>query len=103
MVSTYVLDLLSEEDIARAVEESARVLAPGGRLCLVSLTHGRGPASRAVCRVWEGLHRLRPSLVAGCRPIELADFVGPPRWNVGTRDVVCAFGVCSEVLVASPA
>ena len=39
-VSTYVLDLLSEEDIAALLAEAQRILAPGGLLGVASLTHG---------------------------------------------------------------
>src|SRR5215470_2097206 len=41
-VSTYVADLLSTSDIAALFSLAHRLLAPGGRLCLVSLTHGTG-------------------------------------------------------------
>jgi ubiquinone/menaquinone biosynthesis C-methylase UbiE len=40
VVSNYVLDLLSEEDIKMVFTEAHRVLTPGGKLCLVSLTKG---------------------------------------------------------------
>lgn len=37
-VASYVLDLLSTDDGVALIAESRRVLAPQGRLCLVSLT-----------------------------------------------------------------
>ena len=45
-LSTYVLDLLSPDDICRVLREAQRVLRPGGLLCLVSLTHGATPVAR---------------------------------------------------------
>lgn len=99
LLSAYVLDLLSEEDICAVLRDAHRVLAPGGLLCLASLTFGQGPASRAVCRAWQWLHALRPQLVGGCRPIRLGPFV-EPAWALLHRQVVCAFGVCTEVVVA---
>ena len=41
-VSNFVLDLLSEDDIAAVVREAHRILVPGGLLCLTSLSLGAG-------------------------------------------------------------
>lgn len=46
-VSTYVLDLLAPDFIERLLSEAHRVLVPGGKLCLVSMTFGMSPLSRA--------------------------------------------------------
>lgn len=42
-VSTYVVDLLSEDDIRAVIAEAGRLLERGGLLCLASLTRS-GPA-----------------------------------------------------------
>lgn len=98
-LSAYVLDLLGEDDIRAVVRDARRALAAGGLLCLASLTFGRGVAGSAVSRLWQGLHALRPQLVGGCRPLRLEAFV-PAEWTVLHREVVCAFGLCTEVMVA---
>ena len=98
-VSTYVLDLLGEPDIQAALAEAQRLLEPGGRLCLVSLTYGQTLASRLLCRAWTTLHSLRPQLVGGCRPLRLADHL-TDAWSLAHHEVVCTLGVCSEVIVA---
>jgi ubiquinone/menaquinone biosynthesis C-methylase UbiE len=102
VLSTYVLDLLPEGDIRQAISEARRVLKPGGRLCLVSLTQGVSLGSRIVCALWSALFRLQPMLVGGCRPIRLALFLDQRLWSIGYRTVVVRFGVPSEVLIASP-
>lgn len=99
-VSNYVLDLLSEDDIRAVLSEAARILRPGGLLCLVSLTSGCTQTSRLVARVWGAVHRLSPALVGGCRPLDLAPYLGSDTWTVRTLRRVSAFGVPSEVLVA---
>ena len=97
-LSTYVLDLLGEQDIHSVLAEAHRVLEPGGRLGLVSLTHGTTPLSKVVENVWKGLHRLRPALVGGCRPLSLERYL-EAEWDVRHRTTIVRFGVPSEVLV----
>lgn len=99
-VSTYVLDLLSPDDIRAVLDEAARILRPGGLLCLVGLTTGCTPASRVVARLWAAVHRLSPVLVGGCRPLDLEPYLDPGVWTVRTRRRVSAFGIPSEVIVA---
>lgn len=98
----YVLDLLSESEAAVLVEEARRILRPGGLLGLVSLTRGRTRLSRLVCRTWDAVHDLNPTVVGGCRPVSLPDFLVQDRWSVIHQATVEPFGVASAVLVASP-
>lgn len=100
VVSTYVLDLLAEEDIRQTISEARRVLSPDGRLCLVSLTQGVTLSSRIVCALWSALFRLHPLLVGGCRPIRLVPFLDRHLWSIEYRNVVIRFGVPSEVIIA---
>ncbi len=98
-LSTYVLDLLPGAGIAAAVDEAARILVPGGRLGLVSLTEGTGPLSRVVMAAWRAVHRLRPALVGGCRPVRLAPYLAGPAWQPLLQRTVVSWGVPSEAVV----
>jgi len=100
-VSNFVLDLLSEADIAAVVSEAHRMLRPGGLLCLASLSAGHGVVSRSVIRVWSFLHRLDPRLVAGCRPIDLLAFLDGGIWRVVHHRAVAPYGLPSEAVVAA--
>lgn len=102
VISTYVLDLLSEMDIKAFFREAHRVLNVGGILCLVSLTQGTTFLSRTVSAVWTSIFRLRASLVGGCRPIYVEQYIDQNDWALEYRNVVIAFGVPSEVLVVRP-
>lgn len=99
-VSNYVLDLLSVADIEDVIGEAHRTLTPNGRLCLVSLTNGQTIASKVVTAIWTRVHRLRPSLVGGCRPVELQQFLRDALWRVEHRNTVVAFGIASEIVEA---
>ncbi len=99
-VSTYVVDLLSATDIAEVLSEAHRLLRPEGLLCLVSLTPGPTGLSRLVTGLWTGIHRLSPSLVGGCRPLELHVLLQAHPFHLEYAHVVTAFGIPSEIIVA---
>lgn len=100
VIATYVLDLLPDTDIDAFFREAHRTLRPGGRLCVAGLTPGTTPVSKVVSAVWSALFRLRPTLVGGCRPMQLTWAIDSGLWAIEHRQVVVAYGVPSEVLVA---
>lgn len=102
VVSTYVCDLLSETDVEALVAEAGRLLRDGGRLCLVSATHGTRRRERALMGLFDRVCAVSPGLVGGCRPIELMDHVREDRFRILHREVVSRFWICSEILVAEP-
>jgi ubiquinone/menaquinone biosynthesis C-methylase UbiE len=99
-VSNYVLDILPEEDIQRVLKEAHRILRKDGLVCLVSITSGVHLISKLVMVVWKWTHALRPTLVGGCRPIELSQYLTSNDWDTTHQSIVVAFGVASEVIVA---
>ena len=99
-VSTFVFDLLSEEDIRAVLSLAQHVLRPSGLLCLASLSTGSTRMSKVSARLWTGVHRLRPSLVLGCRPIELTPFLAEPDWRIAHHVALTPFGLPAEVVVA---
>lgn len=100
-VSTYVFDLLAPDFIDEVLSEAHRLLTPGGKLCLVSMTFGASRISRAVCWGWQRLWRFHPVIVGGCHPIDLSGCLRTDIWNVDHQTKVTSWGITSEVLVAS--
>lgn len=100
-VSTYVFDLLAPDFIDQLLSEAHRLLVPGGKLCLVSMTFGASRISRVVCRGWQRVWRLRPGIVGGCHPIELSEYLQADFWKVEHQSKVTSWGITSEVVVAS--
>ena len=102
VICSYVLDLLSDDDIRTFFKEAQRVLIPGGMVCLASLTKGNTLLSRIVSSLWMAVFRIRPSIVGGCRPIILDEYVDRNLWKLEYRKILTPFGVPSEALVLIP-
>jgi ubiquinone/menaquinone biosynthesis C-methylase UbiE len=101
VVSTYVLDLLSRDQIHQFISECRRVLTIEGLLCLVSLSHGQGEPGRLISSIWAQLHSLSPWIVGGCRPIDLTEFLLPSVWQIRHVELIRTFGITSQVVLAS--
>jgi ubiquinone/menaquinone biosynthesis C-methylase UbiE len=100
VTSSYLLDLLSEDDIGRAIEEFYRVLEPGGRLILVNLT--KMDARRIT--LYERCYRALPGLaqawlLGGCRPVQVQPLLAAAGFVAARRFVVEQF-LSSEVVIA---
>lgn len=97
-MSSYVLDILSAEEIRAVLGEAKRVLMPDGLLCLTGLTHGKGLFSKTVTALWNVGFSVNPKWVGGCRPVALLDFL--QGWEIVHHNVVTAWGISSEVVAA---
>jgi len=101
-ISTYVLDLLPSQEIAKLLSQAWMILRPGGLLCLANVTNGTTLVSRMVIRAWKKLHARDAVMVGGRRPISVTPYLGPASWKILYSTTVVARGVPSEVLVARP-
>jgi demethylmenaquinone methyltransferase/2-methoxy-6-polyprenyl-1,4-benzoquinol methylase len=98
LFSAYTLDLLPAADLPIVIREFRRVLRPGGRLVLISLTEGVDVASRAFVAGWKLLFRLAPQRLGGCRPLQLLPLLQQAGF-VAEREVMVQRGFPSEVLI----
>ena len=51
---------------------------------------------------WQRIHRLRPTLVGGCRPLEMLALLSEAEWQIHHAAVVAPFGLASEIVIAEP-
>lgn len=68
--SSYMLDLIDTAAIPRVLLEFKRLLKPTGWLVLVGLS--KGSKWHDNMKLYEWLYRRSPSLLGGCRPVQLA-------------------------------
>ena len=102
-VSTYVFDLLPEDEIRAVLAEAQRILTDGGLLGVVALCPGCTATSRFVTRTWNALNSRAPAILGGCRPIVLAEFLSEDDWDIRHAETVVQCGFPSSVVVASAA
>jgi len=100
LLSTYVLDLIPAWDLISMLSGYRRLLKPGGRLVLLSLTEGVDQASRGFVRLWKLAYNLSPIACGGCRPLQLTGLVEEAGLSLLQREVIVQWGVPSEVIVA---
>ncbi|MDC8982347.1 class I SAM-dependent methyltransferase [Mycobacterium marinum] len=101
VLSTFVFDLLDEAYARAVLDDLRRILTADGLLCVASLSYGERPLERVACRAWNGLWRVAPQLVGGCRPISVSALLDPG-WKLAHHSHVHRFGLVMEVVIASP-
>ncbi len=101
LFSSYLLDLLPMTILPQLLANFYRVLKPGGRLVLVSLTEGVDIPSWALVAVWKAAYAVSPIACGGCRPLQLTSMVEAAGFINVQREVVVQLAVPSEVIVAN--
>jgi len=94
--SSYVLDLIDTPTIPRILSEFKRLLKPGGRVILVSLTKGSKWFDNM--KLYEWIYARSPSLLGGCRPITLARYLQQSGFrHIGKKFVRAGFLMPTEI------
>ncbi len=96
LVNQYMFDLIPYREMDRIVSEFRRVLRDGGTLVLTNMTEPESVWGR----VYTLLYRLSPSVMGGCRPVELSDRLRRHGFEVTKREYLQQMLFPSEVLVA---
>jgi ubiquinone/menaquinone biosynthesis C-methylase UbiE len=95
--SSFMLDLIDTPDIPLVLGEMQRVLKPGGRVGLVSMS--KACAGNVVVKVYERLHRWLPKVI-DCRPIYLQHAVESAGLHCEAHQTRSMWGIPVEVVIA---
>jgi ubiquinone/menaquinone biosynthesis C-methylase UbiE len=94
VINQYLLDILPVEDFIPILLEFKRVLKGGGRIILVNMTKGE----RWLNHIYEGIYRLKPPLLAGCRGVMAIPFLEKIGFSEFHREFISQLGFPSEVI-----
>ncbi len=96
LMNNYMFDLMSEEDMDRALVEFKRVLKEGGRLVLINMTQGE----RLGSSIYSHIYNISPKAMGGCRGVTLSDRLIKHGFIIVTREYYQQMLFPSEVILA---
>ena len=96
LLNNYMFDLIPETDFVAILNEFKRVLRHGGRLVLVNMT--KGP--HWFTALWDWIYKINPSLLGGCRGIELHPYLAKAGFDEIRREYISQFMFPSELISA---
>jgi len=102
----YVLDIMSNDDIALLLRKARESLSPStnAKVVLVSITMPSTGTMwrRFVMSTWQAIVSRFPILLGGCRPIHLPQYLSKEDWKVEECETISVLGYASEIVIATP-
>ncbi len=97
---SYTLELFDTPEIPKLLQETKRVLKPGGRLGVISMSKEDGDS--LLLRLYEWAHRKWPKYL-DCRPIFVEQSIRDAGYEIRRKEKVSLFGLPSEIVIAAKA
>ena len=94
---SFTLELFETSEIPEVLGEIKRVLKPGGRLGVVSMSRSYGESP--VLRLYEWAHRKWPKYI-DCRPIYVEESLRDARYSIQSKKKTNVFGLPLEIINA---
>ncbi len=93
---SFTLELFDTPEIPEVLAEIRRVLKPGGRLGVVSMSKEDGDS--ILLRLYEWTHKKIPRYV-DCRPIYVEQSIKDTRFDIEYKEKVKLFGLPGEIVI----
>jgi ubiquinone/menaquinone biosynthesis C-methylase UbiE len=97
VLANFVLEVLDTPDITVVLQQVKRVLKPGGRLGLASMSKEDGHS--IAVRLYEWIHNKWPKWL-GSRPIYAEQFLTDAGYQIRSKEKVRIFRLPAEIIVA---
>jgi demethylmenaquinone methyltransferase/2-methoxy-6-polyprenyl-1,4-benzoquinol methylase len=94
---SFTLELFDNPDIQEVLEEVKRVLGPGGRIGVISMSKEQGES--ILLRIYEWFHTKWPKYI-DCRPIYVELSLRDAGYKIIKKDKVRLFGLPGEIVIA---
>jgi demethylmenaquinone methyltransferase/2-methoxy-6-polyprenyl-1,4-benzoquinol methylase len=94
---SFTLELFDTPEIPSLLEEVKRVLKPGGRIGVASMSKENGDSLSL--RLYEWAHKKWPKYI-DCRPIYLEQSLRDAGYEIRKKEKVKLFGLLGEIVVA---
>ena len=94
---SFTLELFDTSEIPIILNEIKRVLKPGGRFGIVSMSKGEGES--ILVNLYEWVHRKFPKY-ADCRPIYVEQSIKDGRFEISFKDTLKLSGLPIEIVIA---
>jgi len=96
IISNFMFDLLPESDFVAILSEFDRVLKSSGRVVISTMAFG----GKWYDRIWHWIAKQFPSLLSGCRPVSMHDYLARAGFGSITVEKLSQNTFPSEVLRA---
>jgi len=97
---SFTLELFDNPEIPRVLQECQRILKPGGRITVVSMTKTNPPG--VAVRMYEWFHEVMPDY-ADCRPIFARQALERSGFVIQDRSVSSMWGLPVEIVLGQKA
>lgn len=97
---SFTLELFDNPEIPRVLQECQRILKPGGRITVVSMTKTNPPG--VAVRMYEWFHEIMPNY-ADCRPIFARQALERSGFVIQDRSVSSMWGLPVEIVLGQKA
>lgn len=97
LFNNYMFDLIPFNQMDAIINEFSRVLKSNGKLVLVNMTK----AEYFGAGLYEKIYRISPTLLGGCRGVQLSDLLSDHSFIIEKREYIQQMLFPSEVILAT--